>query len=236
MPLLSFCSAPRTHGGVILLSGVGLDVLPLPQSAGIKHIPRGPDSLAHAVELASEGQQVALDVPNSDQVHVSKTLRQAQLPHVSTFVYRAPGQLVAEAAGASQALDLLEAFYAQLKGTSNRKAAHVGSLRRADLQRAIAKVRHTVPKGSAEAARCDKVERDLTSALVRLVFCTPSSVASSLNHLSFIPYLPLLPTHPPTLPSSLPPCLPTSLRESTRLWCCGMLYMLQPLVPDSHSV
>ena len=162
------CQAARPKGGVILLQGVALDALPLPRMDGITVLPAGPNpdqTLGQAMRLAASGSQVALQAPADRPAVWPKMLRKARIPFATAFVHHSPAQLVSEASGAEQALGLLESLYAKMTGSRDSHVPNAGLLRRADLRRTMAQLQKSITPGSALAARCAAVERNLTTAL-----------------------------------------------------------------------
>ena len=162
------CQAARPKGGVILLHGVALDAIPLPRMDGITVLPAGPNpdqTLGQAMRLAASGSQIALQAPADQPAVWPKMLRKARIPFATAFLHRSPAQLVAAAAGPTQALDLLESFYTKMTGSRDSHVPHAGPLRHADLRRAMAQLRKSIPPGSALTNRCTAVEHRLTTAL-----------------------------------------------------------------------
>ena len=170
-------SASRSKGGVILLHGVGIDTLALPKVPGLTRLPHTRDALPQAAGLVAQGAQVAVHVPPADEPRYADGLRRAGVPCASVFVYCSPAQLAAQATGLPQAVELLREFGAKVTGTLERGAVRLGTLRRSDVQRAVAGVRRMAGPGAAGAALCEALEQELCAALGldghRAVFVTP---------------------------------------------------------------
>jgi hypothetical protein len=135
---------------------------------GITVLPAGPNpdqTLGQAMRLAASGTQVALQAPSDRPAVWPKMLRKAGIPFATAFMHHSPAQLVSEASGAEQALGLLESLYAKMTGSRDSHVPNAGLLRRADLRRTMAQLQKSIAPGSALAARCAAVERNLTTAL-----------------------------------------------------------------------